>query len=74
MPDPRTIQACRWAEPTVFLPTPLWTAAENFPWSCNRDGAPRVVQDTTACLDCPRWEGSAVDGPVRRIPVISGGW
>ena len=56
MPDARSIQRCRWAEPTLFLVNPLWTAAEEYPWSCRRDGVPRAVPDTTACAICPRWE------------------
>jgi len=56
MPDARTIQRCRWAEPTLFLTAPLWTAAEEYPWSCRRDGLPRPVDDTAGCRTCGRWE------------------
>jgi hypothetical protein len=56
MTDDRTIQRCRWAEPTLFLANPLWMAAEEYPWSCRRDGAPHTVADTTACRDCARWQ------------------
>ena len=56
MSDPHTIQRCRFAEPTVFLANPLWTAAEDYPWSCRRDGAPSIVDDSDACRNCPRWE------------------
>jgi hypothetical protein len=58
MPDPHSIQRCRFAEPTVFLANPLWAAAEEYPWSCHRDGAPRIVDDTAACHGCPRWEAA----------------
>jgi hypothetical protein len=60
----RTIQACRWAEPTLFLATPLWMAAEQYPWSCRRDGVPHTVEDTAACRTCGRWE--LRDGDERR--------
>jgi hypothetical protein len=61
MPDGHTIQRCRWAEPTLFLVNPLWTAAEDYPWSCHRDGTPHTVDDTTACRSCPRYESRATD-------------
>ena len=56
MPDGHTIQRCRWAEPTLLLPNPLWLAAEDSPWSCRRDGTPQIVDDTTVCGTCARWE------------------
>ncbi len=65
MADPHTIQRCRWAEPTLFLANPLWMAAEEYPWSCHRDGAPHTVPDTTACGTCQRWEPR---GSQRRNP------
>jgi hypothetical protein len=72
MPDGHSIQRCRWAEPTVFLANPLWTAAEDFPWSCQRDGVPHPVEDTLACRTCARWESRTP--PVRRDPGTSEGW
>jgi hypothetical protein len=62
MADPYTIQRCRWAEPTVFLANPLWMAAEDYPWSCRRDRAPRTVEDTATCRTCQRWESRSSDG------------
>ena len=56
MPDARTIQRCRWAEPTMFLVDPLWAVAEDYSWSRRRDGEPHTVDDTTGCRDCPRFE------------------
>lgn len=56
MPDARTIQRCRWAEPTLFLAHPLWAAAEEYPWSCRTDGTPQTVDDTANCRTCARWE------------------
>jgi hypothetical protein len=47
---------CRWAAPTLMLPAPLWFDAENSPWSCVRDAAPRALITTDACEACPRWE------------------
>jgi hypothetical protein len=55
MSDPRNVQGCRWAEPTIFQENPLWTAAEDYPWSCKADGDPRVVEDTGRCETCGRW-------------------
>lgn len=55
MADPRTVQRCRWAEPTLLLEHPSWTEAEDFPWSCCADGDPQVVADTERCETCGRW-------------------
>jgi len=55
MTEPRNVQRCRWAEPTLFQDSPLWTEAEAYPWSCKADGDPRVVEDTTVCATCGRW-------------------
>jgi hypothetical protein len=55
MADPRSVQRCRWAEPTLFVDEPLWTEAEAFPWTCRADGDPHVVEDTTYCATCGRW-------------------
>jgi hypothetical protein len=68
MPDAHTIQRCRWAEPTLFLVSPLWMAADDYPWSCWREDPPRVVEDTAACKTCLRWEQ---DGQDRRTSGIS---
>jgi hypothetical protein len=56
MPGARNVQNCRWAEPTLFLAHPLWVAAEEYTWSCQRDGAPRTLADTETCTTCARWE------------------
>lgn len=55
MSEPRTVQGCRWAEPTLFQENPHWTAAEEYPWSCKADGDPRVVENTEVCATCGRW-------------------
>ena len=55
MTEPRNVQRCRWAEPTLFQETPIWTEAEDYPWSCKADGDPRVVEDTSVCATCGRW-------------------
>lgn len=55
MPDPHSVQYCRWAEPTLFVVHPYWTAAEDCPWSCHADGVPRPVEDTGICRICGRW-------------------
>jgi hypothetical protein len=55
MAEPRHVQCCQWAEPTLFLANPFWTAAEDYPWSCHADGVPHPVEDTAACGACSRW-------------------
>lgn len=56
MAIPHTVQNCRWAEPTLLLENPLWMAAEDYPWSCRRDGDTRILATTTVCRACQRWE------------------
>jgi hypothetical protein len=55
MTDPHNVQHCRWAEPTLFQENPLWTAAEEYPWTCKADGEPKPVEDTGRCATCGRW-------------------
>ena len=55
---------CRWATPTLMLPAPLWFDAENSPWSCVRDAAPRVLFSTDACEICSRWEPRQTAAPL----------
>jgi len=57
MTDARTVQSCRWAEPTMFSRYPGWVASEAYPWTCYITGLPTPVEDTTVCVVCPRWEG-----------------
>jgi len=47
---------CRWARPTFALAAPFWLDAEACPWSCLREGAPRLLSTTDPCAMCPRWE------------------
>ncbi len=54
--EKRTAKNCAWAEPTLFLPLPFWVDAWNAPWTCRRDPAKRLIEDTRDCADCPRWE------------------
>ena len=54
MTDPRYLQRCVWAEPTLFQAHPHWLAAENFPWTCRVDEVPRPILDTRRCLACDR--------------------
>lgn len=49
-------QLCRWAEPTLFMPWPVWLEAWTCPWSCLVDGEPRPLVSTEVCRTCPRWE------------------
>jgi hypothetical protein len=55
MADSRSVQHCRWAEATLFVVHPYWTAAEDYPWSCHADGFPRPVEDTGVCRICGRY-------------------
>jgi hypothetical protein len=55
MAESRRVQHCRWAQPTLFLAGPLWAAAEDFPWSCDAGGEPRLIDDTRVCRTCDRW-------------------
>lgn len=64
----RTVQYCRWAEPTLFVVHPYWTDAEAFPWSCHADGRPRPVEDTEKCGVCVRWQPSRILDPPSLIP------
>jgi hypothetical protein len=59
MADSRRVQHCRWAQPTLFLAGPLWAHAEDCPWSCDADGAPRLIEDTEVCGACGRWAPAA---------------
>jgi hypothetical protein len=52
----RSAATCRWATPTLFLQAPYWFEAENSPWACVRDIAPRVLSMTDQCAVCSRWE------------------
>jgi hypothetical protein len=65
MSDPRQALRCRWAEPTLFLANPLWTAAEDYPWSCQADGLARPIEDTASCGVCTRWAARAARGDER---------
>jgi hypothetical protein len=47
---------CRWARSTLALAGLLWLDAEACPWSCLRDGAPRLLSTTGPCSTCLRWE------------------
>jgi hypothetical protein len=42
--------------PTLFLPEPYWCEAEESPWSCIREDAPRTLATTALCETCPKWE------------------
>jgi hypothetical protein len=55
MTNPVIGPRCRWAEPTLFMASPFWFAAEEYPWSCHRDAVPRPIADTAACRECERF-------------------
>jgi len=54
--EKHTPQACRWAQPTLFLPLPYWLDAWGMPWSCRRHEPTRLLETTSECAACPRWE------------------
>lgn len=69
MTDQKTVQNCRWAEPTLFRDDPAWTEAEAYPWSCRVEGDPDIVEDTERCATCGRWVPRARPGSdVPRCP------
>ena len=45
---------CPWAVATLSLAAPAWLDAETAPWTCVRGAAPRVLETTDECVDCPR--------------------
>lgn len=56
MEGPRKRAAnCKWARPTLQQPSPIWFAAEERPWTCERDERPTPLDSTDICEDCPRW-------------------
>lgn len=57
MTNVRTVQNCRWAEPTLFSRYPVWMGSDDYPWTCYSTGLPKPVEDTTVCVVCKRWEG-----------------
>jgi hypothetical protein len=75
MEEPRRVQHCRWAQPTLFLAGPLWAHAEDYPWSCDADGRPRLIEDTRVCRSCDRWTSAAastgLEGAWRAWPALA---
>ena len=66
------VSNCRWATPTLFLPTPFWFDAEECPWSCLADAAPRVLTATDGCARCARWEAQDVAPAMRGERMTAG--
>lgn len=62
MPDPSSVETCRWARPTIRLPYPHWLEAEAKPWACLRDQEPRPLDDPAVCAGCPRWQSRRLAG------------
>lgn len=58
----RSANNCKWAKPTLFLALPYWMNAWETPWTCEREGEPRHIRDTSECADCPHWEARAPVG------------
>lgn len=59
----RTAANCQWARPTLFEPDPTWLEASDRPWACERDTAPKPLDTTEICADCPRWEPRTPSNP-----------
>jgi hypothetical protein len=51
----QSVQTCRWATPTLFLPWPLWFDAAHYEWSCTRGLRPRGIAQPAACARCEGW-------------------
>lgn len=66
----RSVVSCRYACQTLTLPHPLWISSDQQPWACMRGPAPRLLDDSALCRDCPHWElrGGLVAGPERAAP------
>ena len=49
---------CHWLTPTRIMPHPYSFEADEKPWTCLRDGAPRALTcgEVERCANCPRWE------------------
>ena len=57
---------CKWAEPTIQQPWPMWLDAWSWPWSCrDEDGSHHLLLTVIDCLDCPRWE---LRDPTQSLP------
>ena len=46
---------CKWARPTIEVPSPVWLDAEQSPWTCVRTGTPIVLDSTEPCAACSHW-------------------
>ena len=58
----RTPQSCRWGQPTLFLPFPVWLSAWDAPWSCCHQAHRGPLEETWVCATCPDWAGRI--GPI----------
>jgi hypothetical protein len=66
MRDKQSASNCRWATPTLFVSAHTWYLADEYPWTCLRDGIPKPLPDTGACETCARWEPDA--SPASTVP------
>lgn len=62
MAERKSVETCRWGRQTIRVPYPYWLDAEDRPWTCMRDEAPRPLENTDVCHNCPRWQ------PHRLVP------
>src|SRR5579864_2418192 len=65
--EKHTAQTCRWAQPTMFLPLPYWLDERDGLWSCRRHEPTRLIESSTECAACPRWERRALDENKSRV-------
>lgn len=68
-PATQCAATCKWATPTLFVWAPYWFESEEAPWTCLREGEPRVLASTDECATCAYWESrehaaAAAPGPV----------
>ena len=63
MAQTHSVAACRWGEPTLQLPRPLWYQASDNAWSCTRGGELRVLRDPAECLACEAWQPVSSPAP-----------
>ena len=55
MTQVQSVQTCRWATPTLFLPWPLWFDAAEHEWSCTRGTRPHGIPQPESCGKCDGW-------------------
>jgi hypothetical protein len=60
-------QTCKWGEQTLQQPMPLWLQAWTYAWTCVSGSAPRVLEVSDECAQCPRWEERPAEPAERSV-------